>query len=115
MSDFLNLDAIFAAPDLSTDTVDVPEWGGKVEVQGLTKAQQLAVRKKAVKGGVIDEGKMEGLMIVQGVTNPKLEEQHIGELFKKASGPLDRILKKIMDLSGMSEDDAKVADEELKS
>lgn len=115
MSDFLNLDAIFSAPDQVTEEVEVPEWGGKVQVQGITKAQQLAIRKEAVRGANVDETKMEGLLLVQGVVEPKIEKHHLGDLFKKSAGPVDRILKKVMDLSGMTDADLKVADEELKS
>lgn len=114
-NEFLSLDTIFAAPDINTDVVDVPEWGGKVQVKGISKGDQMAIRKKAMVKNVVDETKFEGLLLVAGVVSPELKEHHIPQLFKKSSGAIDRVLGKVMELSGMTDESAKDAEADLKS
>lgn len=99
---------ILAVNDTKNKVVEVPEWGCSVKIKALTKADQIRVRKQAVQGNRIDEEKMEGLMFVYGVVEPQFKPEHIGRLFEKSSGPVDRVLAEILALSGMT--DADVAD-----
>lgn len=113
---FLSIDAVLAAKNLPEKEVDVPEWGGKVKVKALSKQQQIAIRKESVSKGMrLDETKMEGLLLVEGIVEPKFERHHISTLFEGPSGPVDRVLTEIMKLSGMSDEDVTEAEEDLKS
>jgi hypothetical protein len=40
MSGFLTAEMIFAAPDIETEDVFVPQWGGKVRIKGMTAAER---------------------------------------------------------------------------
>jgi hypothetical protein len=106
MSEFLNLDAILAAPDVTESDVDVPEWGGKVKVKALSKADQIRVRKDATDNkGNVDDVRMEGGLLVAGVVEPALETKHIPDLFAKSASAVDKVLQAILGVSGMTEDD----------
>lgn len=109
-----NLADILAMNDVSEKVIDVPEWGCSVKIKGLTKAQQIALRKQAVFRGTVDEAKMEGLLFVYGVVEPKFAPEHIDRLFEHSSGPVDKVLLEIMRLSGMSDDADKEAEADFR-
>lgn len=117
MAEFLSVDAILAAPDVTEETVDVPEWGGKVKVRSLTKAEQIRVRKASVKSnGDVDEAEMEMRLFLSGVVEPKFSEHHAADLFEKSAGPVDRVLNAILQISGMGDvAPVKAAEKDLKS
>lgn len=50
MSDYLSADDILNADDLGTEDVDVPEWGGKVRVRGLTGTERDQFEARFVEG-----------------------------------------------------------------
>ena len=55
MSKILSKADIFAAQDLKTETVDVPEWGGAVIIRTMTGAQRDSYEQSLMKRG--DDGK----------------------------------------------------------
>ena len=42
-------DQIFATQDIPSEMVDVPEWGVKVEVRGMTGAERMRIMDMATK------------------------------------------------------------------
>jgi hypothetical protein len=97
MSEFLTIDQILAANDLPSEVVEVPEWGGKVKVQGLSRASYDAIAKAAevsvpatgpgqVAGTKRDDDKFSDLLFVACVdgtqlhrgTHPRVEDQEPG-------------------------------------
>lgn len=121
---FLSLEDILAVPEDHSEVVDVPEWGGSVTVRPLTKAMQINVRKRAVRNGNIDERLLEGLILVNGIVHPKgharegepmFEATHIDRLFAKDANVVDRLLTRIMNMSGMSDGAVEEAEEDMKS
>jgi hypothetical protein len=114
-SKFLSIDAIFAANDIAEEELEVPEWGGKIKLKGISKSVQMNIRKKSVRGNNLDESKMEGLLLVSGIVEPDFQEHHIPDLLSKGSGPVDRVLAAVMRLSGMGETVVEDAAEDLKS
>lgn len=106
----LSVDEILAAPDLEEKTVPVPEWGGSVKVKGFTKAKQQELRKQATVGGELDEQRLEMLMFVHGVSEPQFSLDQVEQLRDKAAGPIDRILKEILEVSGMNPEAVKQAE-----
>jgi hypothetical protein len=91
------LEGILSAPDSKEDYVNIPEWGVRVKVKGLTKKEQILARKKSTSKGILDESKLEGLIFVAGMVEPRITPDKVDQLFEKSSGAVDRIFR----LSGM--------------
>ena len=106
MPEFLTVDQILAANDLPTEIVEVPEWGGKVKVQGLSRASYDAIAKAAevsvpatgpgqVAGTKRDDDKFSDLLFVSCVVEPNFTEEHIPALRNKSLGALNRVYQAI--------------------
>lgn len=108
------LEQILSAKDSNEDYVSVPEWGCKVKVKGLTKADQVRLRKQSTRAGKLDESKLEGLVLVNGMVEPKITPDRVDALFEKSSGPVDRILLRIFELSGMTDPQAEEAEADFR-
>lgn len=103
----LTVEAILAAPDTQTDVVPVPEWGGAVKVIGLTKRQQVDIRREALVDGEVDPEKVQQGIWREGVIEPRFAADTLGALFDKNAGVVDRVLSRILALSGMEEGSVK--------
>jgi hypothetical protein len=99
----LTVEAILAVPDTTTEIVQMPEWGGAVKVIGLTKRQQVDIRRAAMVDGEVDAEKVQAGIFREGVLEPRFTEEQMGALFDKNAGLVDRVLMVIMRLSGMEE------------
>lgn len=106
MSEFLTIDQILAADDLPSEVVDVPEWGGKVKVQGLSRASYDAIAKAAEvtvpptgpgqqAGTRRDDDKFSDLLFLACVVEPKFTEDHIPALRGKSMAALNRVYQGI--------------------
>jgi hypothetical protein len=98
-----DVESILAAVDIDEEDFPVPEWGCKLRLRGLSKAEQFAIRREAAvgqKAGTINEETLEILMFLAGVVKPKFGREHFGRLKTKNSGVMDRVLMKITKLSG---------------
>jgi hypothetical protein len=104
---YLSVEAILAAADTQTDEVDVPEWGGKVKVIGLTKRQQVDIRREALVAGEIDPELVQQYIWREGVIEPRFPTEQLGALFEKNAGIVDRVLAVVLRLSGMEEGSVK--------
>ncbi len=98
----LSADDIWAAHDIREDTVDVPEWGGKVRVRALTLEQMatLATRSSrsspiAGRPDIIDREQSVALTLVYGMIEPKLTEADIPKLLAKSANAVTRIVQAI--------------------
>jgi len=99
MSGYLTVDQILEAQDLDEREMDVPEWGGKIKIRAITNGQRHKIRTKATRGGTIDEERMQLLLFIAGVVEPKFSEEHAGALRNKSSGVFDRVLTEIANVS----------------
>lgn len=106
----LTLDDISAADDLPTCLVHVPEWGGEVEIKAMTKAVQQRLREEATVCGEINNERLELLMVVRGVIDPPLTEEHYELLRGKSARAVDRINKAILQLNGMTPEEVTAAE-----
>lgn len=108
-------DTILAANDIPSETVDIPEWGVKVQCRGLDVSTytglQRAARTDVTPGGdaQVDMRLFYCLLVVGGVYDPDtgapvFTEADIPALGEKAMHPIDRLTKVINRLSGMGED-----------
>lgn len=103
---FLTVDAILNAADLPSEVVQVPEWGGAVKVQGLSRAAYDAIAKAAevtipatgpgqAVGTKRDDDKFSDLLFLNCVVEPKFSEEHIPALRGKSLGALNRVYQAI--------------------
>lgn len=111
----LTAEAILAAQDTPEDTVLVPEWGGSVKVRGLTKRQQIDIRREAMVAGEVDQEKVQMGIWLQGVVQPRFTPEQLGPLLEKNAGAVDRVLSAILGLSGMTEEAVKEKEKMFRS
>lgn len=102
----LNRDAILTANDLPIEEVDVPEWGGKLKVRGMTASQREAFESFMInqKSGSNIEGVRARLVVysVLGQDNqPMFTEEDLPALSGKSAQVLDRIAEVAQRLSGL--------------
>ena len=101
-SGILTVEAILGAKDLKEEVIEVPEWGGSVRVRSFSKKGQQEVRELATIADELDEQRLEMFMFIKGVVDPEFTDDTYELLREKNAGVIDRILNRIMELSGMS-------------
>jgi hypothetical protein len=94
----LSLDDIVAANDLAEDTIDVPEWGGSLQVRAMTKQRQLEIRNEAAAQG--DRNLAELLMFTACVVEPEMTSAAVSVLRGKSAAVFDRVMRRILELNG---------------
>jgi len=112
--EFLTKDQILGASDIEEKVVEVPEWGGKVLVRGLTGVQRDAYEKSCLEG----KGKNRDINMINAraklvaltVVDPKSKAPVFSMLDVKALGgksakALNRIWEVASELSGIGEED----------
>lgn len=124
MANYLGRDAILAANDLEYRDVDVPEWGGTVQVRSLTATQrdQLSLMvvsfdetlKASTKGDAIDLkldrkglAEMKAQVVVWTVCDGDgkrlFAQRDIDDVGGKSPDVIDRLYEAALDLSGVTE------------
>jgi len=106
----LTAEQILGADDREERVIEVPEWGGSVRVRAFSKAEEHRMRKLAMVKNEVDTCRMQMLMVITGMVQPKLSLDQIEALSHKSQAAIDRILLVLMDISGMKReavDDAK--------
>ncbi len=111
----LSVDDILAAPDLPEETVEVPEWGGAVVVRGLTRQQAFEVRADGKVGKEMDVARVDMLMLIAGMAEPKFTAEQGPQLMAKSAAATQRVVNVINRLSGMDEEAAAAADRSFPS
>lgn len=110
---YLSRDAILKADDLVTEAVDVPEWGGKVNVRGLSGTQrdnwEASLVERRGRKMVQNTYNIRAKLVVQCVVDDKgkrlFTDGDAEELGKKSAAPIDRIFAVASKLSGVNDDD----------
>ena len=100
----LSVEDILSAEDLPTETVPTPEWGGAVLIRGFTKAREFAIRQEAMTADGMDEERFEMLLFINGVIDPQFTVDQLEVLKEKSGAVIDRVLTRIMDISGLSKE-----------
>jgi hypothetical protein len=116
---FLTRAEILAKKDIVTDIVDVPEWGGRLRVRGLTGTERdlyeesiTATTKEVVKGRVKERrsmvakgvrAKLCALCIVDEGGTRIFTDEDIDILGDKSAVALQRVFDAAARLSGMTE------------
>lgn len=113
MAKILTRDDILAAPDVLTETVEVPEWGGSVIVRGLTGKERDAFEQSIVvlsgKTTKVNLANVRAKLVALTVVDDKGErifsEKDAEALGDKSAAALDRIYDVAQRLSGLSRED----------
>lgn len=106
----LTLEQIWEADDLKHETVDVPEWGGTIEIKPLTKGEHQECRRKSIKRGEVDPDLLELNLLCAGVVDPKLTQEDGERLKRKNAGTIERLLRDILRISGLDQNAVSEAD-----
>jgi len=108
--------AILALPSEEYRWVDIPEWNARVKIRSLTKAEQIRLRKKSSKQGVVDDVLLEINLIADTLVEPRLSPAQVDELFAKSNAKaLNRIAAASLTFSGLTEDYIGDAERDFKS
>lgn len=102
---------ILQAPDIQTETVDVPEWGGSVLVRGLSGDQRDAYEESLMTGkGQARDVKTRGMrvkLVVRCIVDeagvPLFTEADVEALTNKSSAPLQRLFTVAQRLCGFGD------------
>jgi hypothetical protein len=113
MSTILGREAILAAPDIKTEQVAVPEWGGTVLVRGMTGAERDEYEATLVvgKGKNRDvnmrnaRAKLVVRCLVDADGKRLFGDADVAALGKKSATALERVFDVARRLSGMSDED----------
>lgn len=109
----LNRDDILNVADMSSEVVEVPEWGGAVRVKSLTGAErdrfEASIIERAGKKTKMNMANVRARLVALTV----VDEDHkrlfrfadVEALGQKSASALDRIFDVAMRLSGMRDED----------
>ena len=104
----LTKEQIFAADDLKTKEVDVPEWGGKVKLRTMTGTERESYFRRLMKhrADEIPKDLFQTLVVICAVDDNGKQlftMDDLPELAKKNGAVLDRLTKAAGDLNGLSD------------
>jgi hypothetical protein len=111
----LTADDILSCNDIAEEVVEVPQWKfkdgspGSVKIRGFTKAEQQHIRRQATdqRTDKVSTDKLEMLAFTNGVVEPHFDDIQFLNLLKKNAGAIDLVVKRVLALSGMSQDAVK--------
>ena len=106
----LKLSDILSANDLEVEAIDVPEWGGRVFVHGLSGNARDEINQRMDSGESLVG--LRALIASRGLcdedgTEWTLTVKQVHELGEKSAGVLERIVDRIQDLSGLTDESRK--------
>ena len=106
----LSKTAILAAPDLQTEDVEVPEWGGAVRVRSFTGRERDAFEASMVRGEGRDRkvdltnmrARLVGLTVIDETGQRLFTDEEVDLLGAKSGAALDRVFAVAQKLNGLS-------------
>lgn len=109
----LTKDAILKAEDVTTEEVQVPEWGGSVLIKGLTGRQrdefEASILERRGRQMVTNTANIRAKLAARCMVDEKGErlftDAEAAELGEKSAAPIDRVYEAAARLSGLSEQD----------
>ena len=113
MGILLNREAIFAAPDIQTEDVHIPQWGGTVRVKNLTASERDAFEDSTTtqRGNNLElnrknfRAKLVALCVVDEDGKRIFGDADIHKLGAKSAAAMDLLFAAASRLSGISKDD----------
>jgi len=117
----LGREAIFAAEDLRDETIDVPEWGGKVRVRALTGAERDQYEQSITtnRGGTVTmnlanaRAKLVALTVIDDDGQRLFSDTDAAELGNKSAVALNRVFESAQRLSGLTGEDVEALTKDL--
>lgn len=106
----LTAEQIFEIKDLIEETMEIPEWNGSIVVKSFSKKQQQEIREMSEVDGEIDAERLEMFMFIRGVVDPQFTDDQYELLREKNAGVMDRILTRLMQMSGMAPEQQQAAE-----
>lgn len=111
----LNKRQILDAPDLKTEDVEVPEWGGTVRVRALTGTQRDAYQfsivhiegNEATSDMTNVSAKLVAASLIDEQGNLLFNESEVAALGRKSARALQRVFEAASRLSGLTKEDVK--------
>jgi hypothetical protein len=102
----LSRDGILAAVDITTQEVDVPEWGGTVFIKGMTGAERDEFEARNQKNGEQNLKNVRARFLVRCIVNENgtriFADQDAAALGKKSSAALNRLWEAANGANGTS-------------
>ena len=113
MSNVLDREAILGADDLATESLDVPEWGGVVQVRELTSEERDAYEASCLEGSGSNQrvrlDNIRAKLVVRSLVdedgNRVFTDADAGALGKKSAAAMDRIFAVAQRLSKITAED----------
>lgn len=97
----LSIDEIIEVDDLPKATLDVPEWGGSVEVRALSREEVVEASETATdEDGLLDLATLQIELVWRGMG---LTKDRAAQLNRKHPNAIKAIDDKIRDLSGIGD------------
>lgn len=100
----LSRQAILVVQDISTQDVEVPEWGGAVRVRQMTVAER---KEFATKSKDTDSTAMGVWMLcmlcVDEQGKPLFEQADVDELLKRSFQAVDRVIDAVLSVNGLGD------------
>ena len=112
---FLNTEDILKANDLIEREIFVEPWNGSVKIREFSKAKQQELRKEATIGGELDQDKLEMLLFIYGVIEPAFNQTDYELLRGKSAKAIDIVLKELLKLSGLTDEEIKQAEQRFRA
>lgn len=112
--DFLTKEQILAADDIPSQEVEVPEWGGKVLVRGLSAAERGAFTEEIIdqrgKKNIVKlqdiQVRICALAIREPATGKRMfDDNDLRALARKSAAALQHVFEVAQRLSGLSNED----------
>jgi len=107
----LSKEQILSAKDLTTETVNVPEWGGEVTVRSMTGTERDSFEQSILEGKKTNmtniRAKLCARVMVDEQGNRLFTDREIDSLGGKSASALDRVFEVAQRLNGMSSKDIK--------
>ena len=110
MSDVSNLrNRILEAEDITSEMVDVPQWGVTVEVRSMDARSRILMTQDVSEDGGVSMERLYPDMVIQTAHDPATGERIFGPddrdaLLAKSSAALDILATAAMRVSGMTPD-----------
>ena len=109
---------ILSAKDLTTEIIEVPEWGCKIGMRCLTSRQRGDVLNLTDDDGVVDQGLFNAHVLVKSAYNPEdntplFELADVEALGGKNGEVMETLAQKALKLSGVSAKAVKTAEKNL--
>jgi len=109
----LTRENILQVKDITTELVEVPEWGGSVYVRGMTGTErdtfEASIVKLKGKGQSVDMSNIRAKLAAKSICdesgNLLFTDADIKELGKKSAGALQRVFEVAQRLSGIGDED----------